>query len=173
MSEVIISNLAERPEKFEQVMEIFFEASTKKDFASMEERVRFLVKYLGVYVQSVPELCLIALQDDQVVGYCCGMHSTPAELYEQVPHLEIFEDQFEKYGAHLHINCSAASRGQGIGQKLVAEFEDLMRQEGAEGIHIITSPTARNVHFYKKLHYDHEVLREFNKIPLLLLGKTL
>lgn len=173
MSEVIISNLADRPEKFEEVMEIFFEASTKKDFASMEERVRFLVKYLGVYVQSYPELCLIALKDDSVVGYCCGMPNTPPELYEQVPHLEIFEDQFEEYGAHLHINCSAASRGQGIGQKLMAEFESMMKMEGAEGIHIITSPTARNVQFYKKLNYNHEVLREFNKISLLFLGKTL
>ena len=173
MSEIIITDLSEHPEYFEPVMEIFFESSTKKEFASVEERVRFLVKYLGVYVQSYPELVLVAVKDDKILGYCCGMPHTPPELYELLPHLEVFEDTYETYPAHLHINCHADARGMGIGTKLMAEFEDTMQSQGVTGLHVITSPEAKNVHFYEKLHYDFQLERNFQGSRLLLLGKTL
>lgn len=173
MSEIIISTLHEHSNRFEEVMDIFFESSTKKEFASVEERVRFLVKYLGVYFQSYPELCFIALKDDKILGYCCGMPNTPHELYQLVPHLELFQDQYGLYPAHLHINCHAESRGQGVGALLMNAFETEMKNQGVEGVHVVTSPTARNVHFYEKLHYDHRVERNFEGTMLLLLGKTL
>lgn len=154
-------------------MEIFFESSERKEFPSVEERVRFLVKYLGVYVQSYPELCLIAVQDNKVLGYCCGMPQTLPELYELVPHLEIFEDLYETYPSHLHINCHSNARCMGLGTLLITEFEKMMSEEGMPGVHIITSPTARNVNFYKKLNYTFEAQRNFKGADLLLLGKTL
>lgn len=171
MSEIVISSIEEFPDRLEEVMEIFFESSTKKDFASVEERTRFVVKYLGVYIQSYPQLCLIALKDDKVLGYCCGMPQTPPQLYELQPHLEVFEDQFDLYGSHLHINCHHEARGMGVGGRLVLAFEEMMKQESSSGIHVITSPTARNVSFYEKLGYHHRVQRQYNDAELLLLGK--
>jgi ribosomal protein S18 acetylase RimI-like enzyme len=173
MSEIIISTLEEHPDRLEEVMDIFFESSTKKDFASVEERTRFVVKYLGVYLQSYPQLSLIALKENKVLGYCCGMPHTPPELYELQPHLEVFEDQFDLYESHLHINCHHEARGMGVGAKLVGHFEALMRQEGVQGIHIITSPQARNISFYERLGYHHRVQRDYNDAQLLFLGKTL
>lgn len=154
-------------------MEIFFESSEKKEFASVEERVRFLVKYLGVYVQSYPDLCLIAIQNNKILGYCCGMPQTLPELYELVPHLEVFEDLYEIYPSHLHINCHSSARGMGVGTLLITEFENMMREEGMPGVHIITSPGARNVNFYKKLHYTFEAKRNDKGTDLLFLGKAL
>lgn len=173
MSEIIITNLNDDDQYFEDVMDIFFESSTKKDFASMEERTRFLVKYLGVYVQSYPELCLVAVKEGRVLGYCCGMPHTPQELYQLQPHLELFKDQNELYPAHLHINCHSDARSQGVGTLLMNEFEMYMKNEGVSGIHIITSPGAQNVNFYKKLHYTHQLERNFQGSPLLFLGKRL
>ncbi len=173
MSEIIIANLEDHPEYLEEVMEIFFESSTKKEFSSVEERTRFVVKYLGVYVQSYPELCLVAVKDGKVLGYCCGMPNTPFQLYELQPHLKVFEDQFGVYEAHFHINCHHEARGLGVGSHLVATFEQKMRESGIEGVHIITSPGARNTHFYEKLDFTHKVERNYNDSMLLLMGKTL
>lgn len=47
--------------------------------------------------------------------------------------------EIHQYPAHLHINLLAPTRGQGLGRKLMHTYEDLLRQRGVAGLHLVTS----------------------------------
>lgn len=163
------------PGALAQIEEIFWETSARQEFPSAEERQRFLDRYLGEYLRNYPQYVWVARQGDQVLGYILGVASTSEArtIRENSPHLELFEDMYGRYPAHLHINCRAQARGHGVGSDLVKRFERELVKQGVTGVHLITSPTARNVGFYLKNGYAHKVERLWNDRPLLLLGKTL
>jgi hypothetical protein len=87
-------------------------------------------------------------------------------------YFDLFKDEYLKYPAHLHINLSESSRGLGLGSILIKEFETKVSATSC-GVHLITSPTARNRGFYLKNEYLHEIVKTYNKSEILLMGKEL
>lgn len=163
MSAVVIFNYQDHRVQLEnyrsQMDEIFFESSTRKVFSTPTEKEEFNWKYLGFYLAHYPEFTWLAVKEGRVLGYLSGMpFSRDPSLYQIQSHLKAFEEYFNHYPAHLHINCHVDSRGQGLGQLLVAQCLKQMRAEGASGLHIMTSPEASNRAFYHKLGFDYEVV---------------
>jgi ribosomal protein S18 acetylase RimI-like enzyme len=176
MSEIIISNL--KHISFagndvvikQQLSEIFFESSSKKDFLNQEDKDKFFWKYMGFYLTHYPEFTFIAHADFKVLGYILGMpFSHDPSLYEIQPHMKTFEEEFQEYPGNLHINCHVDSRGMGLGEKLITQFEEFLKVNGCLGYHAMTGPESRNKSFYKKLGFEFE--KEKNGI--LLLGKKI
>lgn len=161
-------------EKFiDEVKEIFYESSTRKDFKDELEKEAFFQKYVGYYLKNYPELCFLAL-DKKVLGYIVASpQSSALELHSLQPHLESFAAHLKKYPAHLHINCHVDSRGKGIGQILVKKVIKELSQQKIIGLHIMTGPDSQNVHFYRKLGFIFETVEKFNSSPILFMGKGL
>lgn len=156
-----------------EVREIFFESSTRKEFKSEEEKEAFFYKYVGLYLKHYPEFALIAVTD-RVLGYIVGApESSTEELYQVQPHLKNFASHYQKYPAHLHINCHHDARGMGVGGMLVANLEERFKTHKIHGFHIMTGPNAKNKSFYKKLGFDYEVVEDFQGSPILLMGRDL
>jgi ribosomal protein S18 acetylase RimI-like enzyme len=165
MSEFVILNY-EHPHVVnlsvrEQVRDIFFESSSKKDFKNQEEKDSFRWKYLDFYLTHYSEFAWVALSQKKVLGYVIGMPlSSDPNLYEIQPHMKKFENLFSEYGAHLHINCHADARGMGVGSKLVTHLIRKLKDHHIHGLHIITGLESRNKEFYRKLGFDFECERE-------------
>ncbi|MBY0516256.1 MAG: GNAT family N-acetyltransferase [Bacteriovoracaceae bacterium] len=164
MAQILIRDFEESD--LEQVQEIFWETSTRDQFNSIDERFAFQNFYLNSYFSKI---CLVAESSNQILGYILGStESSSDEL-----HLKIFEDCYEQFPAHLHINCHESARGLGVGSRLVSALEERLRSLGVKGLHLITASGARNVSFYEKNGFVQRVERIFNGKSLLLLGKTL
>ena len=156
-----------------EIKEIFFESSTKKTFKDDAEKEGFFYKYLGFYLEHFPELCLVAV-DEKVLGYVVtSPKSDSSELLSIQPHLKTFEEYFNRFPAHLHINCHADSRGKGVGSKLISETEMKLQGMKIKGLHIMTGPDAANQKFYKKLGFNFQVVQDFNGSSILFMGKEL
>jgi ribosomal protein S18 acetylase RimI-like enzyme len=153
----------------QEIGDIFFETSTKKTFATAEEKEKFHYKYVGYYLEHYPELIWIARRD-RTLGYILGSpQSTQPELLKIQPHLEKFKGFFTLYPAHLHINLSAASQGLGLGSKLVAKLKNELESFKIHGLHIMTGPESENRLFYQKLGFTFQVEKDsilFMGLPL-------
>lgn len=174
MSEIVILNFKDPRIQLgdfrSQVDEIFFESSSKKDFKDAQEKAAFNWKYLGFYLAHYPEYAWLALQEGKVLGYILGMPFThDPSLYGIQPHLKAFEEQFQNFPAHLHINCLHEARGKGIGKQLTLRLLNQLQGQGIKGLHIMTGPLSENRHFYEKLGFDFTL----EKNGILLMGKTL
>lgn len=164
MSAPVVVNFKE--ELREQLTEIFFESSTKKDFKDQKEKDAFFWKYVGFYLSHYSEYAWLAIQDGKLLGYVLGMPATNnSDLYAIQPHLEAFKEYFKSYPAHLHVNCHINARGKGIGKLLVLKLLEQLKDENVQGLHIMTGPTAKNKVFYQKLGFNFEV--EINSILLM------
>lgn len=155
---------------YEEVARVFFESSSVKTFASQEDKDKFQYKYLDYYRVNHPEYFFF-YKENEVFGYICGAASYDQECLELHSYLAEFRAGTENFPAHLHINLTESSRGNGIGSKLVAAFEARLKEDGITGCHLITTPDARNVSFYERNGYQERVVRKINDIDLLLLGK--
>lgn len=159
-----------------QVESIFFSSSARQNFANDLERSRFRYKYLDWYRIHHPELMYFAVTADaKIVGYICGTPDTRLypELFELHPWLEEITPQCESFPAHLHINLAEATRGLGVGSLLIEAFENRLKSLKVAGVHLVTSPSARNVGFYKKNGYNFESVFQWKNADLLFLGKQL
>ena len=168
MAEIII-----RPyelKDFTAVSDIFWETTTRTEFANADERSAFRRFYLDSYLSQV---AWVAESEGRVLGYIVATLDTLKDKAQWSAHLSLFEDLYERYPAHLHINFRPEARGLGLGSQLVAALENDLKQRGVPGLHLITAATARNVSFYLKNGFSHRVERLYNGKPLLLLGKTL
>ena len=164
----------DRPEILDQVKEIFFESSTRKEFKDQVERDAFFEKYVGFYLRHYPELAWIGVLGDKVLGYIVAAPaSTDPELDKIQPHLKAFEALFKAYPAHLHINCHHDSRGTGLGSQLVRVLVAELKVMKIPGLHIMTGPDSQNRSFYKKLGFDFESELPFRGTPILFMGKRL
>ncbi len=136
-----------------QVKEIFFESSVKKQFKNQIEKDEFYYKYLGYYQDKYPSLFYCAVNGDKVLGYICGVTNTKneLELIKLNSHLRSFEKMYDDFPAHLHINMHFEARGLGLGSKLLTKFISALQSSEVSGLHILTSPNAKNVDFYKKM----------------------
>jgi GNAT superfamily N-acetyltransferase len=157
-----------------EVENIFYSSSTKSSFRSDDERTKFKYKYLDYYIENYPDIFIVAVRDESVVGYICGSPDSSKDIFlgESLSHYNLFRDEYLKYPAHLHINLCQSSRGLGLGSILIKEFENLVSLTSS-GVHLLTSPIARNRSFYLKNHYNFEITKSFNNSEILLMGKLL
>lgn len=172
---------------------VFWETANTSQFESPAERSAFQWRYFGYYALHAPEFFFVAVAEGAeptseptfdstsepiVLGYICGVADTRshAELYRVAAHVPIFDDLYGSYPAHLHINLTAASRGLGLGGRLVETLSSAVAAAGAGGIHLVTSPGARNVSFYRRQGFVDAVERTLptggeQDVPLLFLGR--
>ncbi len=169
-----IVKLAKPSEKdLTELREIFFESSTRKDFADEADKDHFFFKYVGVYLKHFPEYLWVA-REGRILGYMIGAPVTDeTELHRVQPHLQIFQKHFTDYPAHLHVNFHPDARGMGLGSKLFSQLEKQFQEAGIRGVHIMTGPDSRNKIFYQRLGFDFEVVLDFRGSPILLMGKRL
>lgn len=147
---------------------VFWETAPDARDLQGRDRRRFLRKYFTYYLEVEPELFLVAFDEacggegvpvrdepvthPAVLGYICAVADTRChpELYALADHLAIFDDLYDLFPAHLHINLTAASRGRGVGSRLIGELEQRLRQAGTPGLHLVTTVGKRNVRFYER-----------------------
>jgi ribosomal protein S18 acetylase RimI-like enzyme len=162
---------------FESVKEIFFLSSARKTFLTPKDKIQFFEDWTSYYFESCPDLIFLALDSkSKVLGYLMGAPDSKRALnhYQtRVKSFAVFKDQFDRYPAHLHINLHPEARGQGLGSKLIDHFAGAMRQNQVPGVHIVTSPTSRNVQFYRQNQFDFELERPFHSARLLFMARSL
>lgn len=164
---------------FDQIRDIFFLTSPRKAFASEAEREEFFKKWTEYYFCHRAEFIYVAVEGTElspkVLGYLMIEPDSTLALkaFGNQPHYVLFQDLYQAYPAHLHINCHPDSQGMGLGGLLINKGVEDLCQLNIEGLHLITAPTARNVSFYRKNLFNHEVLRSVNNIDYLFMGRKL
>lgn len=164
------------PAEMSAIREIFFVSSSRQSFASNEEREKFFATWTGFYFQNCPELILLDRAGDgsNVRGYLmgCADSASAMEYYrERLKSYAVFADLFPRYPAHLHINVHPSARSQGVGARLIERFAAILRGQGVRGLHIVTSPTAANLDFYRRNGFVFEEIRSWGAHSLLFMGK--
>lgn len=163
-------------EAWEQIRDIFFLSSVRTQFQDVEEKEAFYQRWTRFYFQQYPEQIFVFLQSGKVTAYlmgCDDSRSAAAALSREISSFSLFQDLFEKFPAHLHINAHPDVRGQGQGQKLIAHYFEKLISSGKSGLHIVTSPDAQNVHFYRKAGFGFECQREWQGRNYLFMGRSI
>jgi len=158
----------------EELIDIFFENSVKKTFLDQSDKSNFLLKYFGYYLDNYPKYFFL-ITSKSVLGYVCAIPKIfeDEKIKQLTKHIELFDDLFNTYPAHAHINITSKSQGQGIGTKLFQSLENQLVLDGIKGIHIVTVPNSDNVKFYRNNGFDAEHLRGSGISELLFMAKTL
>jgi len=164
---------------YREAERVFRETAAADRFGSRREREEFRYRYLEYYRTAAPDLFLVAfpIRDalagpgEKIYGYICGVADTRnhPDLYRVAGHIPVFDDLYDRFPAHLHINLTAASRGLGIGSRLIAELEARLtgdagngsarRKDPVRGLHLVTSEGARNTRFYRNNGFTFEIAR--------------
>jgi GNAT superfamily N-acetyltransferase len=162
------------PRLWREVEEIFFLSAARQNFATAQDRQDFLARWTGYYLECEPEGVFLAIAArDRVAGYLTGCADSrgASRLYRDIPHYSLFEDCFEAYPAHFHVNCHPNFRNRGIGTRLVEAYLTHCARAGLPGVHVVTAPGARNVTFYRRCGLDVAVARSWQNQQLLLLAR--
>jgi GNAT superfamily N-acetyltransferase len=162
--------------QWRMIEEVFFLSTARRRFASAAEKQRFFDRWTGYYRDSEPHRFLLAMAPDgRVAGYLTGCADSRAarRLYDDIPYYDVFEDLFEAYPAHLHVNCHPDFRGRGIGTRLVDSFVQGCAAADLSGVHLVTTPAARNVGFYRRCGFDFSETRAWQDRKLLFLAMAL
>lgn len=174
MTIIALSEVSNREDVNRQIEEIFFEASSLKNFSSPERKAAFYKRWCKDYQVFYPDEFFVMMDEEFVQGYLSGCRDSKASLSKlEVPGPIIFADLFSEFPAHLHINFHSSVRGKGLGSKLVNDYIERLKESHCPGLHLITSPEALNVPFYDRLGFSYQVEREFNGMKLLFMGKKL
>jgi len=159
-----------------QIREIFFLSSKYAAILDTSQEEAFFNRWAGSYIENYDSHFYLALSrtTNQLLGYLSGCPNSLASLNKlDIPCLSLFEDLFTQYPAHLHINCHPLSRGKGIGTQLINQFcKDLCDQK-IPGVHIITSPTAKNIGFYKRTNFSYQTSRKLNETSFHFMGRVI
>lgn len=158
-----------------EIQEILL-AAAQRSFPDRRSRRAFFLRWTEYYRNQEPEQCLICRSADQsVAGYLTGCLNSGAalQLYRDIPSHRLFEDHFEGFPAHFHVNCRSDARQQGIGSALVKRFLAKCRTSGLPGVHVVTAAGADNVAFYRGLGFEPIEERSFDRLRRLLLGLRL
>ena len=137
--------------------------------------------YVGPYVQLEPELAFVVADETGVQGYILGaadtrqfaaeceqrwfprlrrryslpsVHDTSADAQiVRLMHRGIDTSAATPaHPAHLHIDLEPAAQGKGWGRRLIARFEDELRERGVTGLHLTVSATNSGaIAFYERL----------------------
>lgn len=171
-----IPNLDERKALLAGVQRILVDCSTKS-FASDGEKDAFYQKWVKVYEDHFPDLFWLEIENDKdVTGYltvCPESQQALPLIQPLIRYYDLFSDHFSEFPAHLHINVAPGNQGKGIGRRLIEAAVDELVNRHIKGLHLITSPTANNVLFYRTLDFRFELERKYSEIPLLFMGRTL
>ena len=162
----------------EQIKDIFFQSSSVKNFDSEDHKNTFFKRWCGDYITYYPESFYLCFDEGEnskkLLGYLSGcLNSLLALNVLNVPAQRTFESQFIDYPAHLHINFHPDARGKGLGSVLVNHFCGQLKNSGIKGVHLVTSPDAKNVSFYHRLGFTNEVRQLNGKSALLFMGKII
>jgi GNAT superfamily N-acetyltransferase len=133
--------------------DIFFQSSAKRDFCSQEEKQAFRERWLGRYIEKHHGSFFVALDaDGRAIGYLAGCLENPTTLshFNDVAYFRSIEDICRDYPAHLHVNVAERYRNRGLGTALVGRFVEWAKLHSLEGIHVVTSSTARSIPFYQR-----------------------
>lgn len=167
-------NIVQKTAVLFQVENIFFESSSLKSFSSPERKAAFYKRWCGDYQTYYADEFFIAMKDEKVLGYLSGCSdSNKAARIIEVPGFLVFQDLFNQYPAHLHINFHPEARGLGLGTRLVEHYKSFLREKAVIGLHLVTSPGVQNVGFYERLNFNFNETREFNQIALYFMGHIL
>lgn len=159
----------------DEIKYIFYISSSVQQFNSNEHKELFFEKWCGDYLSFYPHEFFLYLDESQkLLGYISGCQNSNEALGKlRVPAFSLFADLFVNFPAHLHINFHPNARGKGLGSILVSHYENYLTTQNVKGLHLITSPEAKNVSFYERLHFNQTFIRESNGHPLLFMGKYL
>lgn len=164
---------AEYEDIIQQIRTIFFLSSSIKEFSSDERREAFFKKWCGDFIRLYPENFYLMQEEKKLLGYLSGcLDSEAARSVLEVPGYDVFMDLFSDFPAHLHINFHPDCRGRGLGSHLVLAFISDLEFLKIKGVHLVTSPDAKNVTFYQRLGFTHEVVRPFHGSSLLFMGRN-
>jgi GNAT superfamily N-acetyltransferase len=159
-----------------QVDAIFFDASGR-GFRSEAERAAFHERWLGRYLLGGTDVVLLAMADEQTVaGYLVGSIEDPSvqDRFADISYFSRdFRDLCRRYPAHLHVNLRPASRGRGLGARLVETFASRVRDAGAPGLHVVTGKQARNATFYARCGFTELGTADWNGGAIVFLGRPL
>jgi len=173
---VRLTDLADPAPALQALEEIFFESSARTSFASEDERTAFRERWTGYYLRRQRRHVLLwQAPDRSFAGYLTGCTDSEGAqpLYQAIGSYGLFTDLFDSFPAHLHVNCHAHWRGQGIGAKLVEGFAEDCRVAGVPGLHIVTAEGARNIDFYHRLGFAFLDTRTWAGRRLLFMGRSL
>ncbi len=164
-----------REKVLSEIKYIFYISSSVQQFNSEDHKQTFFEKWCGDYlIHYADEFFLFFDQSDKLMGYISGCkNSTEALGNLRVPGFKLFSDLFISFPAHLHINFHPDSRGMGLGSILVDFYIEYLKSQNVTGLHLVTSPDAKNVSFYDRLGFNQKYVRESNGHPLLFMGKYL
>ena len=171
----MIVGLADVPDAWPMIEEIYFLSSSVQSFDSDDARQRFLDAWTGYYRESEPDgiyLCLTP--DERVAGYLMGCRDSRAakRLYTDIATYAVFDDQFDAYPAHFHVNCHPDHRNEGVGRQLVEAFLDDCRGSDVVGVHVVSAEGARNLGFYRKCGFEVVARRRWRDRDLVCLGRA-
>lgn len=169
--DITIRPFAERGEAaMAAIDQIFFEASTVRSFSSAQSMAAFRERWLGRYLDKLPQHAFLAYAGARVAGYIVGA-AKPDVLFEDIPSTRIFADLLARFPAHLHINVAHVLRGAGVGSRLMQQFLGHMQRLGAPGVHLVTSEANRNIGFYERNGFRIEASRPANDRVLVLMAR--
>jgi len=156
--------------------EIFFKSSVKRDFSNHGEQQYFRDMSLGRYIAKHRDSFFIALNGDgHAIGYLAGCLENPTKLdhFNDITYFSYIADICQNYPAHLHINIAEQYRGCGLGTALIERFVKWAQIHAVPGIQIVTSSTSRSIPFYRRLRFTE--LREvpWNSGTAVCLGRQL
>ena len=164
------------PAAIAAIDDIFFVSSATQSFASGGEREAFRGRWLGRYVEHYPHCCFVAVDPDgRILGYVCGALDDPARdpRFADIGYFSQLAAETARFPAHLHINLAPNARNRGLGGRLIEAFCAHARDQGAHGVHAVTSATSRNRSFYARSGFSHVVEADWNGHRIVLLGRTL
>jgi GNAT superfamily N-acetyltransferase len=156
--------------------DIFFTSSITQSFADAEARAVFRERWLGRFLQHVPESCFVAIADGgPPVGYICGSLLDPARdpRFSDQPHFAAFAAVTPAYPAQLHINVTAKARSTGVGRRLLDAYVAHARANAVPGVHAISARGARNLAFYAANGFPQVAAASINGRELVFLGRKL
>jgi len=158
----------------QQVFDIFIDSSNRKTFEGMDDKRKFFECWVAPYIEKLSKHLWLALDEKQnILGYLTGCPDTiEAMKFLKYPGINLFNDFFKTYPAHLHINCRSDARGLGIGGKLLNTFFNQLITLNIKGGHIVTSSTAPNIYFYQKMGMVITSERELMGERVVLMAKS-
>ncbi len=154
---------------------IFFETAART-FADQPARDAFRHLWLGQYLAHERRHVYLATDASRaVLGYLVGAWDNPArsDRYPALTYFQGFASPCARFPAHLHINLTAAARGQRTGAALVDAFAAATAAAGIPGVHVVTGADSRNVGFYQRNAFREVARMDWQGRPIVFLGRTL
>lgn len=173
------SGLAGRDRLTPALDRIFFAASNTKSFDSDAVRAAFRKRWLGRYLDDMPELAHLMFlapepAADALAGYVVGDLADPAgrARYDDIGYFHLLADKTRYFPAHLHINLREDARGRGLGSRLLQRFIDDAAGARCPGVHVVTGANLRNVGFYLRNGFAPRHTFAWKGNELVMLGRA-